>query len=232
MIRRPPRSTLFPYTTLFRSRRHPEPRGGVDADGEGGLVRLVVVLGHLRQTQRLAALRGQAHADQPASVRRHEVDHVRRDLFGRTDEISLVFAPLVVRHDDELPRANVRDRLFYRAERHSCLTYFPSTSASTCTRSPLLSRDRHESLAELLMHRRFGLLLESGLRRAPRVEHDVATPQHRLHVAEPGGLERRLECRHLTVRRHHAPQERRISWHVEISAPQTTSFRTLTGGRS
>src|SRR2546426_9234860 len=25
MIRRPPRSTLFPYTTLFRSRRHGEP---------------------------------------------------------------------------------------------------------------------------------------------------------------------------------------------------------------
>src|SRR3712207_7748612 len=32
MIRRPPRSTLFPYTTLFRSRRH-----------RGGLLR-----GHLR----------------------------------------------------------------------------------------------------------------------------------------------------------------------------------------
>src|SRR3712207_6889575 len=28
MIRRPPRSTLFPYTTLFRSHRGPEPRGG------------------------------------------------------------------------------------------------------------------------------------------------------------------------------------------------------------
>src|SRR2546427_4892431 len=26
MIRRPPRSTLFPYTTLFRSRRRPTPR--------------------------------------------------------------------------------------------------------------------------------------------------------------------------------------------------------------
>src|SRR5260221_1804835 len=25
MIRRPPRSTLFPYTTLFRSRPHPRP---------------------------------------------------------------------------------------------------------------------------------------------------------------------------------------------------------------
>src|SRR3712207_7905575 len=32
MIRRPPRSTLFPYTTLFRSR----PRRGVHADGAGG----------------------------------------------------------------------------------------------------------------------------------------------------------------------------------------------------
>src|SRR3712207_7434256 len=31
MIRRPPRSTLFPYTTLFRSRRHRGPaRRGVD----------------------------------------------------------------------------------------------------------------------------------------------------------------------------------------------------------
>src|SRR3712207_8629609 len=28
MIRRPPRSTLFPYTTLFRSARVAEPRGG------------------------------------------------------------------------------------------------------------------------------------------------------------------------------------------------------------
>src|SRR3712207_7603667 len=27
MIRRPPRSTLFPYTTLFRSRQRPDPTG-------------------------------------------------------------------------------------------------------------------------------------------------------------------------------------------------------------
>src|SRR3712207_8834467 len=30
MMRRPPRSTLFPYTTLFRSRRRPEPRAGAE----------------------------------------------------------------------------------------------------------------------------------------------------------------------------------------------------------
>src|SRR6266403_5491417 len=33
MIRRPPRSTLFPYTTLFRSRREP----AADADRAGGI---------------------------------------------------------------------------------------------------------------------------------------------------------------------------------------------------
>src|SRR2546429_4418895 len=38
MIRRPPRSTLFPYTTLFRSNGHGE--GGVDrlpGHGDGGI---------------------------------------------------------------------------------------------------------------------------------------------------------------------------------------------------
>src|SRR4051812_49681978 len=34
MIRRPPRSTLFPYTTLFRSRRVRAPRGGGDPRGD------------------------------------------------------------------------------------------------------------------------------------------------------------------------------------------------------
>src|SRR2546430_7564978 len=35
MIRRPPRSTLFPYTTLFRSTRA-EGGGGAFADADGG----------------------------------------------------------------------------------------------------------------------------------------------------------------------------------------------------
>src|SRR5256885_13102198 len=41
MIRRPPRSTLFPYTTLFRSLgvgvilRHPQPPARVPRDGDG-----------------------------------------------------------------------------------------------------------------------------------------------------------------------------------------------------
>src|SRR5438552_7231802 len=32
MLRRPPRSTLFPYTTLFRSELHPQPSAGTAGD--------------------------------------------------------------------------------------------------------------------------------------------------------------------------------------------------------
>src|SRR2546430_5988321 len=37
MIRRPPRSTLFPYTTLFRSRDHGEHRRQIGMDHAGAL---------------------------------------------------------------------------------------------------------------------------------------------------------------------------------------------------
>src|SRR5690554_7677974 len=37
MIRRPPRSTLFPYTTLFRSGRAGNPRDGGDDGGKSAL---------------------------------------------------------------------------------------------------------------------------------------------------------------------------------------------------
>src|SRR2546429_9380296 len=42
MIRRPPRSTLFPYTTLFRSR---EWRNGHQRDTESQLVKAAALLG-------------------------------------------------------------------------------------------------------------------------------------------------------------------------------------------
>src|SRR2546422_10990821 len=40
MIRRPPRSTLFPYTTLFRSARAPDPGARVSAVPPGPLTRV------------------------------------------------------------------------------------------------------------------------------------------------------------------------------------------------
>src|SRR2546425_6400412 len=40
MIRRPPRSTLFPYTTLFRSQCRPEPLGPMARDVAAGTRRV------------------------------------------------------------------------------------------------------------------------------------------------------------------------------------------------
>src|SRR5439155_1208484 len=57
------------------------------------------------------------------------------DPLGGADQVPLVLAALVVGHDDELPRTDIRDGLFYGVLWHKCLTYFPSTSPSTCTRS-------------------------------------------------------------------------------------------------
>src|SRR2546426_2027149 len=50
MIRRPPRSTLFPYTTLFRSEQRADPARGPAGGGEGDRYRA----GHVRARERAA----------------------------------------------------------------------------------------------------------------------------------------------------------------------------------
>src|SRR5258708_38387681 len=57
MIRRPPRSTLFPYTTLFRSRLRPDPVA------PSGLRFLGLQLHAERHAARPAARAGQSHQD-------------------------------------------------------------------------------------------------------------------------------------------------------------------------
>src|SRR3712207_8845710 len=67
MIRRPPRSTLFPYTTLFRSRaaERARPRGAADpAPPRGDAPRLGARLGR--------AARARSHAHPDAARRRGE----------------------------------------------------------------------------------------------------------------------------------------------------------------
>src|SRR5689334_23945184 len=54
MIRRPPRSTLFPYTTLFRSLEV-----GLEAPGEGGAALLPGVLSELAHHRVGLSLRGE-----------------------------------------------------------------------------------------------------------------------------------------------------------------------------
>src|SRR5947207_12651559 len=55
MLRRPPRSTLFPYTTLFRSRA--EQASGVTLENQHGVVHVLVV-GAVEETELLLAVRG------------------------------------------------------------------------------------------------------------------------------------------------------------------------------
>src|SRR5256886_4033641 len=57
MIRRPPRSTLFPYTTLFRSRRQNDV---VQCTDEGGRRRRLLRLQHGRAEHRDGRSAGQA----------------------------------------------------------------------------------------------------------------------------------------------------------------------------
>src|SRR3712207_8724933 len=75
MIRRPPRSTLFPYTTLFRSQHGPRGRGDqlhelghagdVDAarDAAVGVRRLGLVIDRLGQEDRKSTRLNSSHAN-------------------------------------------------------------------------------------------------------------------------------------------------------------------------
>src|SRR3712207_7597352 len=68
MIRRPPRSTLFPYTTLFRSRQRRIPLAR-RAQGGGG---------HRREALRVAQPRGDALTDAASRLRSLALRHPDR----------------------------------------------------------------------------------------------------------------------------------------------------------
>src|SRR5256885_10393038 len=66
MIRRPPRSTLFPYTTLFRSTERQLVAGDGGPDGRADEPRLNAVRGQ-RVLERAAALLDQAPVDRKST---------------------------------------------------------------------------------------------------------------------------------------------------------------------
>src|SRR6478735_2959839 len=117
----------------------------------------LVLVGHLPQTELLAALRREAQADQAPAVHRHEVDRVRRHELRRDREVALVLAVDVVGDDDEPSFPDLLDRLLDRGERarlglrgrahsahrspahrrfSSLSTYFARTSTSRFTGVP------------------------------------------------------------------------------------------------
>src|SRR5581483_6787565 len=146
--------------------RHPLAR--LDRDRERGAEPRLVVVGHRAQPERVAALLGQAQADEAARVRRHEVDRLGGGELGGDHEVALVLAVRIVDDDDEAAVADVLERLLDRGERgglpdgghrssltarltnpaypraraSSRSTYFASTSTSRFTSSPGASAPR------------------------------------------------------------------------------------------
>ena len=78
----------------------------VDADGEGGALRLGVLADHERQLELVGPLGQQRHADDARGVGQEEGDLLGRDRLGRHDEVALVLAVLVVDHDHDLAPAD------------------------------------------------------------------------------------------------------------------------------
>src|SRR3712207_7130436 len=91
MIRRPPRSTLFPYTTLFRSRagcsglRRPDAQGELRASPQ----RRRLLLGALRSTRtRARLLHGQRRSEEHTSELQSRQYLVCRLLLEKNAQIS------------------------------------------------------------------------------------------------------------------------------------------------
>src|SRR2546426_11039812 len=100
MIRRPPRSTLFPYTTLFRSRAAGIPiRGRITGDGtvEGGDVCWI--------DERTLAV-GRGYRTNDAGIRQ-----LRELVRGCVDEVVVVPLPHWRGPEDEIGRASCRERV-------------------------------------------------------------------------------------------------------------------------
>ena len=131
-----------------------DPLARLDRDGERGAERRLVALGHRAETELVAALLGQAEADEPAAVLGHEVDRLGRRELGGDREVALVLAVGRVDDHHELALADVLDRLLDRRERRGTLgrahcadrtprgsrrsrsTYFARTSTSRLTSPP------------------------------------------------------------------------------------------------
>ena len=84
---------------------------GLDRLGEGGRVGRLVAPHHRLEAELVAALLGEREADQPAPVRRHEVDGLGGGELRRHHQVALVLAVLGVEDHHHAPGADLLDRV-------------------------------------------------------------------------------------------------------------------------
>ena len=95
---------------------------GLDAQREGG-AEWRPALRHHRQIQALHLARRQRQADQAAAKLGHEVDGLRRGVFGGEDQIAFVLAILVIHEDDGLTGADLCDRALHARKQLAVLSF-------------------------------------------------------------------------------------------------------------
>ena len=93
----------------------------LDGHGERGAETRRVLVDHGANAELVEPPPLAGNADQPAPVRRHEVDRLRGDAVGGDREIALVLAILVVDDDHELAGADVGDGVLDAGQPHLLL---------------------------------------------------------------------------------------------------------------
>ena len=88
----------------------------IDRNSEIGPMRFAVLRHHSLQAELLGALVRDRHANQAASVRRHEIDRFRRHFFRCHDQIAFVLAIGIVGHDHHAPFGDVAHHIVNRIE--------------------------------------------------------------------------------------------------------------------
>ncbi len=84
----------------------------IDGHGEGRAERGGILRRLLRQLELLHPLRGQGETDQSTGMFGHEIDGLRRHMFGGNDKIAFVLTILIIDEDDAFPLFDVFDCVF------------------------------------------------------------------------------------------------------------------------
>src|SRR5256885_10172422 len=182
MIRRPPRSTLFPYTTLFRS------EGSVvallGANGAGKTTTLRVISGLLRPT------RGSVDFD-GRRIDGWSPDRMVRAGIVQVPEGRQIFADLTVRENLLLGGYARRDLGSARQEPPRVFEYFPRLRDRLQQRAGTLSGGEQQMLAigrALMARPRLLVLDEPSLGLAPMLVKEIFRVISEIRTAGATGL--------------------------------------------
>ncbi len=92
---------------------------GIDAYRKSGTVAVPVFISLRGQPKLIATLGCERETDLAARTPDEKMDLGRRYELRRTDEIAFILPILIIGHDDELPGANILDRLLDGPELHA-----------------------------------------------------------------------------------------------------------------